>query len=80
MTLEIQTLEKKILEKDNFPYTSVTVETVGQFLHGQNAFLAKEPFSVEFLTDVAYNSPASMRCILWLQLNKLQNCSSEQIL
>lgn len=72
MRSEIERLEKKILENKDFPYSEVTVNTVGLFLHGQNYELAKLPFSQEFLTNVAYNSPGSMHCIIWLQLSKLQ--------
>lgn len=62
-------LEDKILNNDRFPTTTITVETVGRFLCGVNWELAKNPFSKEFLENVAYNSSESMQAILWLQLN-----------
>jgi hypothetical protein len=47
----------------------VTPKAVGEFLCGNQSWLAEKPFSVEFLQNVAYNSPAkSFYCVLYLQM------------
>ena len=57
-------LEERILTNEIFGYKEVTVKTVGLFLCGMDAELANQPFSQEFLENVAYNSKESMHAIL----------------
>jgi hypothetical protein len=68
----LEDLEEKILENKNYTYTNISIENLGMFLCGVNHELAKNPFSKDFLENVAYNSKDSMYAILWLQLNYLK--------
>ena len=61
-------LKDNIKSSDSFSWNEVTVKTVGQWLCGMNYHLAEEPFSQDFLCNVAYNSRDCMWGILWLQL------------
>lgn len=65
----IQFVEKQLKEMKEFNGVTITVESVGRFLCGDNHILAKYPFSPEFLCNVAYNGIKSMPAILWCQLN-----------
>jgi hypothetical protein len=47
--------------------TMPTVENIGKMLHGMNWELAKDPFSKQFLENVAYNSSESFHLVLYLQ-------------
>lgn len=47
--------------------TMPTVENIGKMLHGINWELAKDPFSKEFLENVAYNASESFYLVLYLQ-------------
>jgi hypothetical protein len=67
----IQFVEKQLMEMDSFDGLTITTETVGRFLCGENHILAKYPFSEEFLSNVAYNANDSLPAILWCQLTAL---------
>lgn len=47
--------------------TMPTVENIGKMLHGMNWELAKDPFSKQFLENIAYNSKESFHLVLYLQ-------------
>lgn len=65
----IEYLEKELSEM--FGLQHVTIEAAGRYLCGENYCLARNPFSKEFLENVSYNGPSSMKFILWLQLSHL---------
>jgi hypothetical protein len=67
----IQFVEKQLMEMKEFGGVTITQETVGRFLCGENHILAKYPFSEEFLSNVAFNGIKSMPAILWCQLTAL---------
>lgn len=58
-----------MIPSGTFPFSVITVETVGKWLCGMNWKLAEQPFSSEFLCNVAYDAPECMYGIIWLQLN-----------
>lgn len=67
----LEQLEERILANENYTYKKVTVENLGQFICGVNWKFAYEPFSREFLNNVAFNTDSSMAAIIWLQLNHI---------
>ena len=69
-TIEYLQLQLEMME--HFRGVTITIETVGRFLCGDNHILAKYPFSEEFLSNIAYNGVESMPAILWCQLKALQ--------
>jgi ribosomal protein S8 len=62
-------LEGKIMNNKNYSFSKISEEYLGLFLCGVNYELAENPFSKEFLENVAYNSKDSFHAVLWLQLN-----------
>lgn len=67
--------------------TEVTLESVGRMLCGVNWQIAKNPLSIDFISNIAFNSSKSFYPVLWLQLsytkhinreNELEQASIEQ--
>ena len=64
--MTVEELELAITESTGMQV--VTPENVAEYLCGQQAHLADNPFSVAFIQNVAYNSLKSFYCVLYLQL------------
>lgn len=67
----IEYLEKQLKATEHFKDIPINTKTLGSFLCGENRDLVRYPFSAEFLTNVAFNGPASMHAILLVQLYSL---------
>lgn len=67
------TLEKLKKETEEIINMPATIENIGHFLcGGANWELAKEPFSKEFLCNVAYNHSRCYEVVMFLQLTHLK--------
>jgi hypothetical protein len=66
----LERLEKEI-EKEH--EILITQKRVANMLCGENAHLAENPFSKEFLENVSYNSNRSFKLVLYLQLLYIDN-------
>jgi hypothetical protein len=75
----IKYLQTELKESDSFKYCEMTTEDIGYVLCGENWELAKEPFSEEFLCNVAYNNTSSYQAVILLQLWKLWGESEQRI-
>lgn len=71
----IQFLKESILIQHRAD--NITTDEVAVLLCGENKALAENPFSEEFLKNVAYNSDNSKNLILYLQLSYLQDMKNE---
>ena len=65
-------LKKWISETYDIPVDKISHKNVSSLLCGENADLGKNPFSQEFLENVAYNSEKSFALVLYLQLTYLE--------
>jgi len=62
-------LHNRILLFDSYPYTEITKENIAKWLCGENYKFADNPYSTEFLCNVAFNSGDSLAGVIYLQLS-----------
>ena len=68
---QLEYLKERISDMYDIPIDKISHKNVSSLLCGENADLAKNPFSQEFLENVVYNSDKSFALVLYLQLTYL---------
>lgn len=78
LTPHIEYLSDRLSKCDRYPWRHLPISyhLVAEWLCGVNYTLADNPFSKEFLANVAYNSSESMIGVLYLQMCHLAETNS----